>query len=113
LFRTPFRSTFRGRFLVSDYADIYIVAEGEGSKAVHRGAEAVVIIEPEFLRELTPAIVLVTAEADGEKTSEHLYFIEEPRLDIKEITATHVTVKSPEASYTAKGSLMRKGSTGG
>jgi len=48
------------------------------------------------------AVVTITATGGGLLRTEDLYFIEEPQIRTQGVIATHVTVRSPSAEYTAE-----------
>ena len=101
---------FRGRWSRQPYgrniltitgiATVEVTAEADGYKRSFGESEAVVKLHG-FAHKPSVAEIIITGEADGIKTSEHLYFISEPKLEIQEYSATHVTVRSPTAEHTS------------
>jgi len=78
-----------------------IIGYGEG------GSEVAVIIkydgggeEPDGVGG-TVAIVYIRTDSGGEHAGEDLYFLDEPNIQRQGVMATHVTVESPTATYTA------------
>ena len=101
MFRQPLHSPFRRKqMILTGIATVTVTPTGQGKKHGYGSAEATVTI----YATATPkaqAVIRVSETGQGTKTSEHLYFIEEPQIVIQEYAATHVTVKSPTASYMA------------
>jgi len=101
MFRQPLHSPFRRKqMILTGIATVSVTSTGQGVKHAFGSAEATVTIYA-TANQKAEAVVEISETGQGAKTSEHLYFIEEPQIQIQEYAATHVTVKSPDASYTA------------
>jgi len=87
--------------ILTGIATVSVTSTGQGVKHAFGSAEATVTIYATGINQKAEAVVEISETGQGAKTSEHLYFIEEPQIQIQEYAATHVTVKSPDASYTA------------
>ena len=104
----PYSRQPYGRGITSVFfASVTIRATGAGQKRAYSFSKAAVIITATGAgivvnaKGASKAAVEIIALAGGRRLSEDLYFIEEPQIKTQGVIATHVTVRSPTAEFTA------------
>ncbi len=105
----PYSRQPYGRGITSVFfASVTIRATGAGQKRSYSFSKAVVVITATGAgvivnaKGASKAVVDIIALAGGKRLAEDLYFIEEPQIRTQGVIATHVTVRSPSAEYTAE-----------
>ncbi len=105
----PYSRQPYGRGITSVFfASVTIRATGAGEKRAFSFSKAAVVITATGAGVIvnatgaSKAAVEVIALTGGQRLTEDLYFIEEPQIKTQGVIATHVTVRSPTAEYTAE-----------
>ena len=106
--RLPYSRGGYGRGIVGVfYAEVTITAKGGGEKRSFNFSKAVVILTATGggiiinAKGASKAVVDIIALAGGQRLAEDLYFIDEPSIQTQGVIATHITVRSPSAEFTA------------